>query len=145
MYWFRKNKSGFISVFTLIIVSIIMTYMSYILKIHLSQKSYNDIRKSLKCKHDIYGRKRECILTRLSKYIKNNMDIKDNIFSEINEGNIKFEDVIVKCDSSSKEIYVYFPYKLDVLRCETYLCNIDVQSKIVKFKLDDIKYVHEVV
>ncbi|KEI07113.1 hypothetical protein [Clostridium botulinum] len=151
MYWAKKRKPGFIIIFTLIVVSTLMLIMLYIFRIQLIRNSYNNIQKNILLKEEIYSKKRECVLTKLSQYIKSNMkeDMSDSslnsILYKINENHINFQDVFVKFDNVNKNILIYFPNEKGTLRCEAYLCSRDMESNKLEINLISIQYVDEVI
>ncbi|MCD3198958.1 hypothetical protein G8T76_14525 [Clostridium botulinum C/D] len=69
----------------------------------------------------------------------------NSILYKINENHIKFQDVFVKFDNVNKNILVYFPNKKGTLRCEAYLCSIDMESNKLEINLISIQYVDEVI
>ncbi|EES91269.1 conserved hypothetical protein [Clostridium botulinum D str. 1873] len=150
MHWIKKRKSGFIIIFTLITVSILMLIVLYSFRLEIIENGYN-VQKNIALKEENDSRKREYLLTKIGRYIKANMkdDMNDITFNsilfKINENHISFEDVFAKFDNINKNILIYFPNEKGTLRCEAYFCNRNIQSNKLEFKLISIQYVNEVV
>src|SRR3712207_2376246 len=109
MHWIKKRKSGFIIIFTLITVSILMLIVLYSFRLEIIENGYN-VQKNIALKEENDSRKREYILTKLGRYIKANMkeDMSDITFNsilfKINENHISFEDVFAKLDRKSTRL-----------------------------------------
>ncbi|ABK61066.1 hypothetical protein [Clostridium novyi] len=145
MYRFKSKHRGYIVVFTLIIISIIMGIFLYSFKLEVSKKMRNYSYKSIELSDDIYSKQREYLLARLNNFITEKCkDINEEnlnlILNSVNDETVSYENTFVKFDDKNKNIILNLQNEKGVKREDVYNYEIDEKSNIVRFKYLISKY-----
>lgn len=138
MHRSRSKHRGYVILFTLIIISILMIMSLYMFKLELSKKMRNYSYGCIELNEDILSVQREHLLGRLNKFIEHKCtDINEEnvslILNEVNNEKINYEKSFVKYDNKSKNIILNLKDNRGIKVKEIYNFKVDKELNIVKF------------
>lgn len=108
----KKNRKGYIVIYTVVILSLIISAFLLTFNIELMRKRYNDMAVEIQIVKDDFEKERAYLLSKASKYIRENLG--NNILTEdevhkifIMLERIEFKDSFLEYRKNDKKIILH--------------------------------------